>query len=201
MRRLSLFLCLVTVLLASAPRASAQPAFVNGLVIPGSTLDATRQPGANAGRLGFFSDIYYDPIRDEWWALSDRGPGGGVLDYGTRVQRFTLEVDSKTGAISKFRVKKTISFTDPRGLLTPPTAPDVANPAALNGLNPLVLNGSAAVLGRSFDPEGLVIDPRTGHLLVSDEYGPSLYEFTRSGKLVRVFETPANLVPREMSGV
>jgi len=34
-------------------------------------------------------------------------------------------------------------------------------------------NGNGSVLGRSFDPEGLVIDPRTGHLLVSDEYGPS----------------------------
>jgi hypothetical protein len=50
---------------------------------PRHTLDATRQPGANGGRLGFFSDIYYDPIRDEWWAISDRGPGGGVLDYAT----------------------------------------------------------------------------------------------------------------------
>jgi hypothetical protein len=28
------------------------------------------------GRLGFFSDVYYDALRNEWWALSDRGPGG-----------------------------------------------------------------------------------------------------------------------------
>ena len=32
-------------------------------------------------------------------------------------------------------------------------------------------------LGRSFDPEGLVVDPGSGNLIVSDEYGPSLYEF------------------------
>ena len=52
----------------------AEPVFVNGLPFPGNTRDATRQPGANAGRLGFFSDIYYDPNRDEWWMVSDRGP-------------------------------------------------------------------------------------------------------------------------------
>ena len=68
MRRVSLCVCLFTVLFATAPSASAQPAFVNGLVIPGNTLDATGVPGANAGRFGFFSDIYYDVNRDEWWA-------------------------------------------------------------------------------------------------------------------------------------
>ena len=59
----------------SANPLSADPVFVNGLLIRGSALDATRRPGANGGRLGFFSDIYYDPARNEWWALSDRGPG------------------------------------------------------------------------------------------------------------------------------
>jgi hypothetical protein len=32
--------------------------------------------------------------------------------------------------------------------------------------------------GRTFDPEGFVIDPRSGHLLVTDEYRPFLYEFS-----------------------
>jgi hypothetical protein len=41
-----------------------------------------------------------------------------------------------------------------------------------------------------------VIDPRTGHLLVSDEYGPSVYEFSRKGALLRIFQTPANLIPK-----
>jgi hypothetical protein len=31
---------------------------------------------------------------------------------------------------------------------------------------------------------------------VSDEYGPSLYEFDRHGRRVRIFTTPSNLVPR-----
>jgi hypothetical protein len=61
---------LLTVLvLGSGSGVWAEPVFVNGLVIDGDSLDATRAPGANAGRLGFFSDLYYDPQRDEWWAL------------------------------------------------------------------------------------------------------------------------------------
>jgi hypothetical protein len=178
----------------SATSADAQPTFVNGLYIDGATIDATRQPGANAGRLGFFSDLYYDPVTKDWWALSDRGPGGGVIDYATRLQRVSVKVDNHTGRISKFRVEQTVTFTDPGGLLTAPTATTGA-PLALNGLNPLLLNGNRATLGRSFDPEGLVVDPRTGHFLISDEYGPSIYEFDRKGRLLRVFQTPARLVP------
>ena len=196
MRRHGLSLILAAVLVGHCSGAWAEPAFVNGLLIRGGTLDATRQPGANGGRLGFFSDIYYDPNRDEWWAVSDRGPGGGVLDYATRVQRFTIDVNPITGKISNFRVKKTVKFTDPRGLLSAPSNGNVSQPTALNGLNPGFLNADPARLGRSFDPEGLVVDSRTGHLIVSDEYGPSVYEFSRRGTLLRVFQTPANLVPK-----
>ena len=194
MRRLGQ--CLALALLLVASPASAEPTFVNGLVIGGDTLDDTRQPGANAGRFGFFSDLYYDPIRDEWWSLSDRGPGGGVLDYSTRLNQFSLEIHPLTGRISRFRIKETIQFTDPDGLLTGPSNPTVGDPRALNGLNPGILNGNPALLGRSFDPEGLVINPRNGNFIVSDEYGPSIYEFNRHGRLRRVFETPANLVSK-----
>jgi hypothetical protein len=45
---------LAALLSTSAQGAWAQPTFVNGLVIPGDSLDATEQPGANAGRLGMF---------------------------------------------------------------------------------------------------------------------------------------------------
>ena len=152
-------------------------------------------PAPIRGRFGAFSDIYYDPIRQEWWALSDRGPGGGLLDYGTRLQRFDIVVHPNTGSIKSFKIRETVRFRDRNGRLIAPTA-GVMDPGAMNGLNPLLLNNNAATLGRSFDPEGLVIDPRTGHFLVADEYGPSVYEFNRQGRLVGEFEVPANLVPK-----
>ena len=191
MRRLLAVFVFAVSLFVSTTVATAQPTFVNGIVINGGVLDATREPGANGGRFGFFSDLYYDPVRREWWALSDRGPGGGTLTYETRLQRISVDVHPITGRISNFRIKETIKFTDPRGLLYPYTGT-----IHLDGLNPFTLTGRADLLGNSFDPEGLVVDPRTGHFLVADEYGPSLYEFDRKGRLVRVFETPENLIPK-----
>lgn len=169
--------------LAAAPVVAA-PQFVNGLVIDANTLDASGGTLVNDGRLGFFSDIYYDAARNEWWALSDRGPGGGTLRYDTRVHRFKIDVDPVSGAVSNFQVMKTVIFRK-GGSEFDGFAPEVAGP-----------------LGFAFDPEGIVVNPRTGHLLVSDEYGPSLYEFNRAGHRVRTYETPANLVPRNAdSGV
>jgi hypothetical protein len=63
----------------------------------------------------------------------------------------------------------------------------------LNGFAPAV----AGPLGVAFDPEGIVVDPRTGHFLVSDEYGPSLYEINGAGQVVDTYRTPANLLPRD----
>ena len=150
--------------------------FVNGLALSGGALD--RSAGSDVERrLGYFSDLYYDRQRDEWWGLSDRGPGGGTLSYETRVQRFTLDV-AANGAIGNFQVAQTIKFT--------------RSGVPLNGLAP----NPSDVLGNAFDPEGFVINPKNGNLLVSDEYGPSLYEFDRNGQLVREYTMAPNLVPK-----
>ncbi len=151
-------------------------AYQNALLLSGGALDLSS--GTNAERrLGYFSDIYYDPARNQWWGLSDRGPGGGVLQYDTRVQRFEVDI-SATGAISNFRVVQTVKF--------------MQGSQPFNGLAP----NPTHLLGRAFDPEGIVINPKTGNLLVSDEYGPSLYEFDRTGQFIRAFATPAGLIPR-----
>ena len=123
------------------------------------------------------SDLY-DPNRNEWWGLSDRGPGGGTLSYNTRVQRFSLSVHPTSGMIGSFNIEETIFFR--------------SGSSSLNGLAPNPANS----LGLSFDPEGFVILPQSGHFLVADEYGPSLYEFNRSGLLLREYEVPPNLLPK-----
>ncbi len=175
--RSAFLLASVSLSIILAP-ALAAPAFVNGLVIDANTLDASGGTQINDGRLGFFSGLYYDAARDEWWALSDRGPGGGTLHYEPRVHRFKLDVDPQSGAISNFQVLSTLIFRR-GGSTLDGFAPEVAGP-----------------LGLALDPEGVVVNPLTGHLLVSDEYGPSLIEVNRAGQVVRRFETPANLLPR-----
>lgn len=170
---------LAAALLATASLAAqATPSFVNGLALDGAALDLSGGTSVNNGRLGYFSDIYYDTNRNEWWGLSDRGPGGGTINYDTRVQRFTLDVNQNTGAISNFKIAETVIFK-----------------SAGQGLNGIAPNPSSS-LGLAFDPEGFVINPKTGTMLVSDEYGPSVREFSRSGELLRTFNTPANLIPR-----
>lgn len=158
--------------------AHAAPSFVNGITVPGNSLDLSGGTTVNDGRVGFFSDIHYDPNRNEWWGLSDRGPGGGTLTYDTRVQKFAIDIDQATGAISNFRITQTIVFS--------------AGGSSMNGIAP----SPSSSLGNAFDPEGFVVNPLNGNFLVSDEYGPSLYEFDRAGTLVKKYTTPANLVPR-----
>ena len=175
-----LALSLSLALLPATADVLSSASFVNGITISGGSQDLSTGNAVDR-RVGFFSDIYYDPNRKEWWGVSDRGPGGGLLSYETRVQRFTLDIASN-GAISNFKIAQTVKFQDSAS----------AGNAPFNGIAPSPTNA----LGRAFDPEGLVIHPKTGNLLVSDEYGPSLIEFDRNGNLLRRFTTPANLIPR-----
>ena len=103
------FLLTLLATAALAGAASAQSvsgtSFVNGLALSGGSLDLSSGTDVER-RLGFFSDIVYDRQRNEWWGLSDRGPGGGTLSYETRVQRFKLDI-AADGAISNFQVTKT----------------------------------------------------------------------------------------------
>jgi len=131
---------------STCPAALANPVFVNGVTLPAVTQDLSGDAVALNRRLGMFSDLYYDPLRKEWWALGDRGPGGGTLSYDTRVQRFKIDINPVTGFISNFQVMQTIKFTDATGTLP------------FNGLAPSPAN----VLGRAFDPEGFVVRPKTG---------------------------------------
>lgn len=157
--------------------------FNNSIGIPGDSTDLYPFNGnsANVNRLGgFFSDLYYDRYNNVYYGLADRGPGGGTISYNTRVQKFSLDVNSQTGAISNFNLLDTIAFTQ--------------NGKNFNGLNPRLLNGNVGVLGRSFDPEGFTV-ARNGNFYVSDEYGPSVYEFRPDGSFVRGFTTPSNILP------
>ncbi|WP_242107906.1 esterase-like activity of phytase family protein [Luteimonas aquatica] len=187
LRRLACACALTFVLSAQAQAAD----WSLGDVMPISARSVDRvAPGrnvANLNRLGFFSDLKYDAATGTWFALSDRGPGGGVIGYATRVQQMIVPLHPVTGAVlAKPVVLRTILFQDRNG-------------RPFNGLNPTLLNGTPATLGNSFDPEGIAVG-RNGRLYVSDEYGPSLYEFDRRGRFVRAFEIPANLRPVQADG-
>jgi hypothetical protein len=178
------------ILAAVAANASAQPAFVNSIEVPGNAVDLSTGSGANQNRLGMFSDMFYDRQNHAMYSLADRGPGGGLYPYEARVHKFKVNVNNKTGEISHFRLQETIKFKTADGL------------SSFNGQNPFLLNGDTSILGLSFDPEGFTIGSN-GAIYVADEYGPSVYEFARvelsdgtvEARFVRAFTPPANLLP------
>ncbi len=167
------------------PQSARAISFVNSLTLAGDAVDLTNlnsgSGGANINRLGYFSDLYYDRSNNVYYGLSDRGPGGGTIAYNTRVQKFSLDVDLDTGAISNFKLLETIAFTK--------------NEQNFNGLNPLLLNSDSSNLGLSFDPEGFVLEPN-GNFYISDEYGASVYEFAPNGEFIRTLELPVNILPQ-----
>ena len=160
-------------------RPPAAPAdFVNGLALPGNLLDQSGGTTVNDGRVGYFSDLLYDAKRGQWWALSDRGSGGGTLHYATRMQRFKVDINKRTGAISKFKIVKTVvsrTSTASRWTASRPIRPTC-------WATPSTRKGSSSIRARatSWSPTST---------------GPSLYEFKRNGKRVRTFTTPENLIP------
>jgi hypothetical protein len=174
--------------LAAAGALFAAPAsaieLINNLQVANGVDLSGLPAGVNGNRLGGFgSDLFYDSKSNTWFGMTDRGPGGGLLSYSPRIQQFSLSTDATTGAISNFNLVKTVVFKQADG-----TTP-------FNGLNPGLLNGDASMLGASLDSEGLVVRSN-GNFLVSDEYGPSVYEFDASGTFLRAFTTPDNLIPR-----
>jgi len=190
MNRLSAF---IFVALFSTGANAAQWSLANVIKSPATKSDRLKidkkpssQSEANYNRFGFYSDLVYDKAGNTWFALSDRGPGGGVLDYATRVQRITVPTNMSNGVIREPVVFRTILLKDANGVL-------------LNGLNPGALNGNKSVLGASFDPEGIALG-NNGKMFIADEYGPSVYEFNADGSFIRSFTTPDNLKPLEVNG-
>jgi Esterase-like activity of phytase len=182
-------LCAVLGLGAVSPLTSvmAEPTFVNALAVPGNSLDRSGLPTAFEQRLSFGSDLFYDRSSNTYYGIADRGPGGGVIGFETRVHQFALNVNSTTGAVSNYQTLGTTLFRNASG-------------QTLNGLNPSLLGGSSAVLGNSFDPEGLV-RASNGNYFIADEYGPAVREFNANGQQIRVFTTPSNLISRDTNGV
>jgi len=179
------FSALAALALASVP-AHAAVTFTGSFAVPGAATDLSGiAPAFGGNRLSFGSDLTYDSATDLFYGITDRGPGGGVISFAPRVNIFKLATDPITNAITGFQLQDKIIFK--------------ANGVSFDGLNPALLNGNPAVLGQSFDPEGFV-RLANGNMLVSDEYGPSVFEFDPAGNFLRSFAPPANLLPKKADG-
>ena len=89
MRKTILFSVAAAIALA-APASAVT--YVNQIAISGSAIDfGLLGSGPNFNRLGGFgSDLVYDAATNQFYGLTDRGPGGGLIDYAPRIQSFYL---------------------------------------------------------------------------------------------------------------
>jgi len=179
--RLHHLLAATAAIIAVAP-ATAAISFTGTLEISGAATDLANLSGVNGNRLSFGSDLDYDFRTQLFYGISDRGPGGGTIDWAPRVEAFSLNVGN-SGAISNFQLQKTTIFKQKNGQVYSGLFPD-----RLPG-------GDVNTLGSALDSEGIV-HLSNGHFLVSDEYGPSIYETDQNGKFIRAFTQPANVTPK-----
>jgi hypothetical protein len=162
--------------------AQAAVSYAGHLTVAGDASDLAPGSGANQTRLSFGSDLTYDSRTGTFYGISDRGPGGGLVDWAPRIEAFKADFAS-TGAVSNFQLQKTVLFRQ-------------ANGAVYSGLRPdLLPGGNSANLANSLDSEGIV-KLRNGQFLVADEYGPSVYLTDRNGKFLRAFTPPDNILPK-----
>ena len=182
-----LLIASVAATVLAAP-ATAAVTLAGVLTVPGNAIDLAGGSTANDNRLSFGSDMTYHAGTDTFYGISDRGPGGGTIDFSPRIEAFKVDIDKQTGAIANFDLKATKVFRQ-------------ANGTPYSGLFPDRLpGGSKGNLGNALDSEGIA-RLSNGQFIVADEYGPSVYLTNREGKFMRAFETPANLIPRQPGGI
>jgi hypothetical protein len=166
---------------AAIAQAPAAITLIGKASIPGTAHDLSRLPTPDgsstpADMLGSFgSAIAYTGRGNRFIATDDRGPGNGNVAWRCRVQ--TLDIDIEPGAPRPVSVKliATTLLSDSGG-----------RPFAGNSGGYDIHDQTK---GLRLDPEGIRVSP-AGTLLISDEYGPWIDEFSIDGRQLRRFPTP-----------
>ncbi|EXJ85504.1 hypothetical protein A1O1_05868 [Capronia coronata CBS 617.96] len=147
------------------------------------------------------------------WALPDRGWNTeGTLNFQPRIHKFaitfrpdyTSTANDPSAPNLHLELLDTIRFTDPFGAPLTGLDADAHGPyLTFPGFPPLPSAtytgdgfGGNGVGGRrvSLDSEGLVLSP-DGSFWVSDEYGPFIYHFAPSGRMLSAIQPPPALIP------
>lgn len=146
------------------------------------------------------------------FGLPDRGWNtNGTVNYQPRIHQFKVTmtlaanatVDKPSAANLAFEYRDTVLLTDPAG--NPATALDPDQTGGLEFANFPLLPASTfsgdgfggnGPGGRrvSIDPESIVLD-KDGGFWIGDEYGPNVYKFDKSGKMILAVPPPDALVP------
>ncbi len=129
-----------------------------------SRLDGVFENGIRQNQFGGISGIDYDADKDCYWAISDRGPNDGAVDWICRAHRLELKLGRERQAATA-KLLQTIILKDPQG-------------RTFSGSS-AAFQFVSAIAGR-LDPEGIRVYKNS--LFISDEYGPYLKRFSLDGK-------------------
>lgn len=154
--------------------------------VPESTSDSVADPSASSDQtfpaniFGGISAVDWSGEGNEYWFLADRGPLDGAVDWPCRLHRvrlnFALNEAGQASSKVSAEIVETVFLEDFYGRrftgLASAYTPSSDHPVRL-------------------DPEGLRVSPK-GTFYISDEYGPRLMEFSRSGRLIRELTMPAH---------
>ncbi|MDD5198315.1 MAG: esterase-like activity of phytase family protein [Terrimicrobiaceae bacterium] len=169
----------IAFLLASPLRAEvAVQAFGE---IPPNAVDSL---GDTIGGLG--SAVCYDAKTRSVFMMPDRGAGDGAIDYRPRCYRIRFTRNAADPKRLDYKIEQTILFRD---------AEEKPFTGLLAGTRSKPLRDGS----RCLDPEAISTAP-DGTLYVSDEYGPALMQFDRSGHLLRAIPLPEWFRPRGRDG-
>ncbi len=173
-------LCGVWVILlftgVGAETARGEVEFIGRIVISAEQLDlADRQSGAGTSfRLGGFGAIDYTGSDNRYILMPDRGPDDGNSEFNCRFQEAEILVTPGANPPVSIRWISTRLLRDEAGQTLVGTAASI--------------DAQRADGGRRFDPEGArVLGER---IFASDEYGPQIVEFDRTGRRQRTFGLP-----------
>ena len=178
---------------ASAPLASASDrvSLLASGQFAGDRLDASGLPGlvetgVPVALLGGFSGLEYTGEGHRYWAITDRGPADGAATYPCRFHEIELALPPGSA---------TSPHASPLGvtpkLIATYLLRDVAG-EPLSGRSSL-LPKSDAKRGTRFDPEA-IRRQKDGSLWISDEYGPYVARFDKSGKELERLSVPAKFL-------
>jgi len=146
------------------------------------------------------------------WGLPDRGWNtNGTNAFVSRVHKFSIKLAPTTGGSAdkplspnlELTYEDTVLFKDPSGAYTSGLDPDQNGGLRFPGFPILP---AATYVGDGFggdgpggkavsvDAEGLVVN-EDGSFWVSDEYGPYVYKFDKTGKMTLAVAPPDAILP------
>ncbi|AEB09698.1 esterase-like activity of phytase family protein [Desulfobacca acetoxidans] len=158
--------------------------FIGKGTIPGSAIDNLKltdpidAAGTPQNRMGGFgSAIAYTGSGNLFIAIPDRGPADGKSTYLNRYYWLSIAIDPIKHTVTPSLVSTQLLSQGPNQ----PKQVFTGNSEAFDSTN--------SPASRRFDPEAIRMG-KTGTIFISDEYGPFIYEFDRSGLRLRSLKVP-----------